>query len=170
MTLDFEPLSVTHFPLLLQWLERPHVKRWWDPEITWTQKKIQEKYSSYVHGYKIEDSVRKTITAYIITADQHPIGYIQSYNAHDFPRSISLEKLPTSLGTFDLYIGELDYLGKGLGSQALVQFLDTYCTPLYSHMFADPNQHNLAAIKTYTKAGFKRLSIAHPSTEVWMLR
>ena len=28
--LSFRPLVTTDFPLLLEWLQRPHVKEWWN--------------------------------------------------------------------------------------------------------------------------------------------
>lgn len=32
MNINFVPLADSHFPLLLKWLEMPHVKLWWDME------------------------------------------------------------------------------------------------------------------------------------------
>jgi aminoglycoside 6'-N-acetyltransferase len=47
MTITFEPLHESHFPLLLKWLEAPHVKKWWDQDVTYTMDLVREKYSSY---------------------------------------------------------------------------------------------------------------------------
>jgi len=33
MNTTFQPLAISHFPLLLQWLETPHVKAWWDQDV-----------------------------------------------------------------------------------------------------------------------------------------
>jgi hypothetical protein len=35
--------------------------------------------------------------------------------------------------------------------------------------FADPNRNNIAAIKAYEKAGFKKLSEQKDTEEVWMI-
>ena len=40
--LHFTPLKETDFPRLLQWLEQPHVKAWWDQEIHYTPEKVQQ--------------------------------------------------------------------------------------------------------------------------------
>lgn len=86
MKITFTPLAKPHFPLLLKWLEAPHVKAWWDTDVHYTPELIQEKYGSYVDGYKQIGSERKPIHAFIIYFDDAPIGYIQYYNAYDLLR------------------------------------------------------------------------------------
>ena len=53
MAITFKPLNESHFPLLLKWLESPHVKKSWDQDVTYTIELVKEKYSSYVKGYKL---------------------------------------------------------------------------------------------------------------------
>lgn len=157
MTITFASLHESHFPLLLKWLEAPHVKKWWDQDVTYTMELVKEKYSSYIKGYSLKGGIQKPIQAFIIYSDQNPVGYIQYYNAYDFPRSKPLLGLPTNLGAFDVFIGEEVVLKQGLGSRAISQFLKTHVSQ-YSHIFADPDSNNIAAIKCYAKAGF---------TEIW---
>jgi RimJ/RimL family protein N-acetyltransferase len=170
MHITFEPLAKSHLSLLLRWLEAPHVKAWWDQGVHWTPKLIQEKYGSYIEGYKIQDGIQKEIHAYIIYIDTKPIGYIQFYNAYDFPRSAPLIDLPPSLGAFDIFIGEENYIGKNVGSRAIVMFLDEYCTNKYTHIFADPDINNIVALNAYTKAGFKKIKESTETKEIWMLK
>ena len=169
MKITFTLLAESHFPLLLKWLETPHVKAWWDQDVKWTPALIEEKYADYVKGYKLDNGVAKAISAHIIYADNTPIGYIQIYNAYDFARGEPLIGLPSSLAAFDVLIGEKAYLKQGIGSQAIVQFLKEHGTS-YTYVFADPENTNLAAISAYEKAGFKK-STKQPATgEVWMIR
>lgn len=168
MAITFEPLNESHFSLMLNWLKSPHVKKWWDQKVVYTMDLVREKYEPYIKGYKYVDGVNKPIHAYIINIQQIPIGYIQIYNAYDFPRSKPLSGLPKSLGAFDIFIGEKKYLGQNLGSQAISKFLILYGNN-YSHIFADPDMKNVAAIKSYEKAGFKNFSIHKDTGEVWML-
>ena len=170
MTLTFFPLSESHFPLLLKWLKAPHVKTWWDPHIQWTPKLIQEKYTPYVQGCKLENDIQKQVAAFIICNDHVPIGYIQLYNAYDFPRDTPLVDLPKSLAAFDMFIGEQKYLGRGLGSQALQIFLEKYCDGNYEAVFADPGVENIAAIKTYEKIGFEKIRINSETGVIWMIK
>ena len=111
----------------------------------------------------------KSINAYIIYIDEMPLGYIQLYNAYDFPRSVPLIGLPSSLAAFDVFIGEKQFLNQGIGSKAIEQFLNEQATS-YAHVFVDPESTNIAAIRSYEKAGFKK-AITQPDTnEVWLLR
>ena len=169
MTITFEPLHESHFPLLLKWLEAPHVKKWWDQDVTYTLELVREKYSSYIKGYKLVDGVPQPIQGFIIHNNQNPVGYIQIYNAYDFPRSKPLSGLPQSLGAFDIFIGEKEVLGQGLSSKAIVQFLKLHGGQ-YTHIFADPDSNNVAAVKCYEKAGFKRVLEQQDTKEVWMIK
>jgi RimJ/RimL family protein N-acetyltransferase len=168
MIITFIPLTDSHFPLLLKWLEAPHVKAWWDRDVVWTPELIKEKYAPYVNGYKCEAGIEKPIKAYIIHVDQEPIGYIQLYNAYDFLRSQPLQGLPQNLAAFDLLIGEVQYLRKGIGSFVLKEFFDHHCDPSFTHILADPDRNNIAAIRAYEKAGFKK--IKEWPDEFWMIK
>lgn len=77
MTFNFTHLHKSHFPLLLKWLQAPHVKVWWDKEIQLTPSLIEEKYGSYIQGYKLEQGVKKPMQAYVIYRDTQTIGYIK---------------------------------------------------------------------------------------------
>lgn len=127
--IHFTRLNEYYFPFLLKWLQAPHVKLWWDHDINWTIELIEKKYSNYVKGYKIENKVMKPIEAYIINKNHVPIGYIQIYNAYDFPRAYSLHGLPKNLGALDMFIGEKEYLNNNIGSQSIKQFFKDYSVP-----------------------------------------
>lgn len=147
----------------------PHVKAWWDKDVDWTPELIREKYISYVKGYKLENGVAKAISSYIIAIDDTPIGYIQLYNAYDFFRSKPLTGLPSSLAAFDIFIGEELYLKKGISSKAIAQFLREYGKS-YTHILADPECTNLAAIRAYEKSGFKKMNEQPDGGKIWMIR
>lgn len=172
MDITFSPLQDSHLPLLLTWLETPHVKAWWDQDIQWTPQLIKEKFGSYVHGYKLEQGIKKPFQAYVIYADDVPMGYIQLYNPHDFPRDYTdaLEELPLSLAALDLLIGEEEYLGKGLGAYILKQFVRQYVDLDYDACFVDPDTANIRAIRAYEKAGFKTVKSIQEGTVLWMIR
>jgi RimJ/RimL family protein N-acetyltransferase len=169
MKISFNLLKEEHFPLLLNWLEQQHVKKYWDTDVTYTLDSIKEKYRTYVKGFKIENEVNKPIDAYIINLDDIPLGYIQLYNAYDFPRNKSLTGLPENLGALDFFIGESKYLGQNLGSAIVIEFVEQYANN-YTHIFLDPEIHNIAAIKCYQKAGFKKFAQQQDTKEVWMLK
>lgn len=166
MALSFEQLSRDHFSLLLKWLNKSHVKKWWDQDIVYTYEIIEEKYSSYTEGYKLENSIKKPISAFIIYLDDKPIGYIQIYNTYDFMRTKSLKDLPRSLGSVDFFIGEEEYLRRGIG----VEILKVFDYQNFEYILVDPDINNIAAIKTYEKAGFKKIVDHTDVNEVWMIK
>jgi ADP-ribose pyrophosphatase YjhB (NUDIX family) len=169
MIITFDPLNESHFPFMLRWLEAPHVKKWWDRDIVYTLDLVQEKFRSHIRGVKPVKGVDKPILSHIICVDQCPVGYIQLYNAHDFPRSIPLVGLPKNLGGLDVLIGEEAYLGQNIGAQAISKFLGAYGNS-YTHIFVDPDLKNAAAIKAYEKVGFETIFIQQDLDEVWMIK
>lgn len=176
MNITFTTISTSHFPLLLKWLETPHVKAWWDQNTHWTKELIEQKYGNYVHGFKrltLEDKIiEKPMHAYIILYEQMPIGYIQYYNKHDFPpeQGYQTTELPKNCAAIDWYIGEADFIGKGIGSKALALFLDNYVFSKFENVFVDPETANIGAIKAYEKAGFKEIKKVKNGTIIWMIK
>jgi aminoglycoside 6'-N-acetyltransferase len=173
--IHFEPLSESYFPLLLKWLKEPHVRAFWDKGINWDEARVREKYTSYVQGYKLVLGIAEPLFAFVIFLDEQPIGYIQFYDAHKFPREgYKLEDaLPdyahVKLAALDLFIGEKGVVGRGVGTSVLKLFLSKYVWPKFNACFVDPDSRNLAAIRAYEKAGFVRvakLEIAVGSVEL----
>ncbi len=154
MSINFKPLSKNHFPLLLKWLETPHVKIWWSADVDWTLDLIEYEYTSYTQGYAISNDEKKEIHAFIIYSYHIPIGYIQAYNAHDFLQDNILKDLPKSLASFDILIGEKEYLYKDMGAKALKMFFEDFFTSKYKYVLASLDYKNLTAVKSYKKAGF----------------
>lgn len=161
--ITFKSLRQEHFPLLLKWLETPHVKKWWDQDIKWTPELIEKRYSNYVKGFKrlklATQVIEKPMHAFILNFDKVNIGYIQYYNKHDFPPEQGYEtsELPESCAAIDWYIGELDYIGKGIGSQTLSIFLNEVVSKNFENVFIDSDTANTHAIRVYEKVGFKKI-------------
>ncbi|AVP87941.1 hypothetical protein phytr_10130 [Candidatus Phycorickettsia trachydisci] len=174
MDIAFYPLTSAHFPLLLKWLEKPHVKEYWDKNISWTLELVREKYENHVAGYKIlklkDQIIKKPIHAFITHLDETPIGYIQYYNRHDFPseHGYDLSELPQSCGTFDWYIAEEECIGKGIGTKILSLFIQKYFTNQFEYIFADPGVKNIPAIMCYKKLGFTTLK--EVNNVLWMIK
>jgi aminoglycoside 6'-N-acetyltransferase len=170
--IHLRPLQISDFPLLQHWLETPHVRAWWDSDVNWTPQLIEEKYSDYVKGFKLQTGKQKKLDAFIIcVADSSkPIGYVQIYGAHDFPRSAPLDDLPASLAAFDIFIGDINFIGRGFGVLAIESLLGSCVQGRFEYVFADPDVTNLGAVRCYEKAGFKHFRENLTAGEVWMLR
>ena len=62
------------------------------------------------------------------------------------------------------------YLGKGLASLILKQFLEGYIDPSYDTCLVDPDTANIRAMRAYEKAGFKVVKTVKEGTVTWMVR
>jgi aminoglycoside 6'-N-acetyltransferase len=158
--ITFKALKEEHFLLLLKWLETPHVKKWWDADINWTPELIEKKYSNISKRLKLKTQIiEKPMHAFIINCDGVDIGYIQYYNKHDFlpEQGYDTSELPESCAAIDWYIGELDYVGKGIGPQVLNIFLNEFVFKVSENAFVDPDTANVRAIRVYEKVGFKKI-------------
>jgi aminoglycoside 6'-N-acetyltransferase len=67
----------------------------------------------------------------------------------------------------DLFIGEKDYIHKGLGTIIIRKFLTNYifCKNWINKCIIGPEPKNLSAIKAYTKVGFQYIKTIHVPDE-----
>ena len=81
-------------------------------------------------------------------ATSRPIGHA---NVRDFTN-------PRRTAEFGITIGDLDCRGKGYGTEATILLLDYAFTVLGVHnVWLDTPSYNAAALRAYTKAGFKEI-------------
>ncbi len=172
MKITFVPLAESHFPLLLKWLETPHVKKWWDQDVTYTMELVKEKFGKHIHGLALSKNSNHKTYAYIICANKEMIGYIQAYNAHDFSHenSLDLSAISGSVCGIDLFIGEQLFLHKGWGAVILNAFESQVLTTHFDRCLLDPAKDNLTAIKAFTKAGFKIFEQFQTESYIWMIK
>ena len=172
MTIIFQPLHESHFPLLLKWLETPHVKKWWDQDVAYTMKLVKEKFGKHIHGIPLSKNSNHKTYAYVICLDEEMIGYIQAYNAHDFAQEnhLDLSAISGSVCGVDLFIGESSFLNKGLGTRILNEFEKQILAPHFDCCLIDPAKDNLTAVKAYTKAGFKIFAQFQTESTAWMIK
>jgi RimJ/RimL family protein N-acetyltransferase len=135
--LRFRPLTPEDYPLLLDWLQRPHVKEWWDDGDD-TLEKVAEHYS--------DPDAERFILLYRDPAAPaaRPIGYLQYYLEDEGVVGI------------DQFIGEAELLNRGLGTAAVRAFLQlVIARENPCRIILDPEPENARAIRCYEKAGFR---------------
>ncbi len=168
--ITFKPLAREHFSLMQKWINTPHVNQWWGNNGEWKKSDIAQKYEPRLDGFQLVNGQEKPIFGFIIYCALQPIGFIQIYNAYDFPREgYELTNLPSSLGAIDFFIGEEAYLHKGLGTVSIIEFIHQYVWKHFDHCFVDPDSGNKAALKCYQKAGFRPVKELTKQAVVWML-
>jgi aminoglycoside 6'-N-acetyltransferase len=156
MRIVFTPLTTEHLGLMHKWLNTPHVGQWWEKNGA-TREQVEKKYRARITG---EEPAR----GFIITVDEEPIGYIQTYWLRDFQEYADQFKIDIAETTaaFDLFIGAENKTGKGLGPVVMTQFLREI---VFGEMAATactvgPEIENEPSIKAYIKVGFKHWTTA----------
>lgn len=151
VNISFKKLEMTDLDIMYKWYHTDFVNRWYDKEIPdWTYEQIENKYIPYIQE-------QKPIESYIILCNDIRIGYIQAYLLKDYPEYDQLVQAGEGSAGVDLFIGERDYLHKGLGSVIILDFLKNilFANDNIKKCIIGPEPKNIAAIKAYTKVGFK---------------
>lgn len=172
MIITFEPLNESHFSLLLNWLEEPHVKAWWDQDISYTIDLVKEKFGKHGHDMALSKNSNNKTYAYIICLEKEVIGYIQAYNARDFAHEngIDLSAISGSISGVDLFIGDSKFLRRAIGAQILNEFERQILNSHFDWCLIDPAKDNLSAIKAFAKAGFKVFEQFQTKSTTWMIK
>lgn len=146
--ISFRAMLSSDLDLMHRWLNAPHVRRWWYAEGT-SYAEIEEHYLPAIEG-------RDSAKPFVILHENKPIGYIQSYPISADEEYAGLVDVEDSAGV-DVFIGEAEYLHRGLGRHIIRRFLS-------EHVFSDPEievcvigpePENIAGIRAYEKAGFR---------------
>jgi RimJ/RimL family protein N-acetyltransferase len=143
----FRPLTPADFPLLHQWLQRPHVAQWWAP--TPSLAEVEEEFVPLIR----DDS---TTRSYIVLGDGASIGYIQSYVAMGSGEGWWPDEQDPGVRGIDQFLAHPGQLGRGIGTamvRAFVQHL--FADPSVTRIQTDPSPQNRRAIRCYEKAGFQ---------------
>lgn len=132
MQIDLAPLDVTHVRPLRELHRQPGVERWWGP---------------MEDGFPFDEpeSIR-----FAIVADGEIVGLIQ-YGEEKWP--------DYRHAWIDIFIGD-DHAGRGIGTEAVRQMARMLIEERGHHRITiDPATDNEAAIRSYEKAGFKRIGV-----------
>jgi RimJ/RimL family protein N-acetyltransferase len=146
--LRFRPMQVDDLRLLHEWLQRPHVLRWWSKHETYDD--VVAYYGPAIDGSDPTD-------LYVVLLDDVPFGFVQTYAVADYPEYAALVEAEDGAAGVDLFIADEWLTGRGLGSELLRRFTAevVFANPATSHCIADPDAENLASVRAFEKAGFR---------------
>lgn len=151
MNITFRKLEFSDLPLMHRWLNKPYVHEWYDRDKQNTIKEITQRYGPKIKGEKPTD-------CYLVLHDNVPFGYIQTYKVNDWPEFGDYVGYEDFTASIDLFIGEENFTGKGLGSIMLQTFLKTIVFSNGSNIetcIIGPEPNNKRAIRAYEKVGFR---------------
>ena len=150
--LELRLLNDSDIPLIEIWLNKEHVKRWYEiPALGIT---IND-WISELKEYKGEF---QWITYLIVLWQDRPIGLCLYYKCVDSSdEDFGTLPLTGSYG-IDYLIGEESYLGKGLGKGIITLLVDKiFSLQDAQRVTADIDKNNKASEKTLLSCGFKLL-------------
>lgn len=161
--IKFEKASLKFREAVLQWLEEPHVKEFWDnsPEhredilIFMRGKKEKSPYWDGMFDYWI-GTIGGDPYCLLMTSEVSPTqpNLMESWKTHLSQKGRTF--------SIDFMIGNKNYLGQGLGGPTLesfTKFIAQEVDPAVDTFFIDPNADNPRAKHVYEKAGFKEVAI-----------
>jgi aminoglycoside 6'-N-acetyltransferase len=143
--IEFEPLRHEHLPMLREWLEREHVRRWWRDSL---DDSIAE-YAKAIDGLDPSDH-------YLIVVDGRPVGMIETYLVSEFPEWEAIVEVGDDVAGVDLLIGEEGLTGQGLGPRVLESFVRglVFARPETRACVAAVDEDNVRSWRAFEKAGF----------------
>ncbi len=149
----FRPLAADDLAQLFDWLSRPHVSRWYS-QAPGSFAEVAAKY-----GPRTEPG--NAVEAFIFQLDGRDAGYIQTYSIRDFPEYAALVGSGTQDAGVDLFIGEESLVGWGLGPRVVRKFANeiVFARNRALACLAGPAQGDLAAVRAFEKAGFRRWKV-----------
>lgn len=151
--IQFRKLRLNDLSLLHQWLNQQFVKEWYSTHELTDAAAIERKYLPCIES-------KRPTQCYIFYYQDTPVGYIQSYKIGDYPEYAQFFDMDTNgLVGVDMFIGNQEYFGQGLGSLVLKKFLHDIVSKMdgITSCVIGPDPKNARAIRSYEKAGFTYL-------------
>lgn len=152
--IGFQRLGAADLELMHRWLNTDFVVQWYG--------KRRCSYQEVVEHYSPRIDAGEPTKSFLILYGDNPVGYIQTYRIGDHPEYSKYVQVGKDAAGVDLFIGEADYIHKGLGSSILRKFMRdvVFANPSTGCCVIGPEPENKAAIKAYEKAGFRHFKTA----------
>ena len=144
----------SEYELMAEWGNRPHVKRWWDPDdppIT---------VESVRTEYRPDTQPDSPGVACIVELANEPIGFIQFYRWAQYGGEADLVGIPFDHATYglDVFIAAPEQVDRGVGTR-VVTLLSDYliANKDASSVALTTDVLNARAIRCYEKSGFRKV-------------
>jgi RimJ/RimL family protein N-acetyltransferase len=157
--IHFRRLREPDLPLMHEWLNTDLVNRWYGKKPC-SYAEVRDKYLPRING-------QAPTRSFLILYGDTPIGYIQTYRLADYPDYSRHLQVDENAAGVDLFIGEREYIHRGLGSVILGAFLleIVFASEEIGCCIVGPEPQNTAAIRCYERAGFEYLKTVRVPNE-----
>ena len=146
--LELRLLSDNDVSLVEAWLNKEHVKKWYEiPHMGIT-------IDDWMHEINERNGEFHWLTYLIVLWQSQPIGLCQYYKCEDSDEDFGALPLAGSYG-IDYLIGEESYLRKGLGKEMINLLVEKiFSFPDAQRVTADIDENNAASGKSLLSCGF----------------
>lgn len=156
----FQKLQIKDLPLMQLWLSQPAIHQWYDKDKQNTMEEINNRYGPKIKGDQPTD-------CYLVLYENNPVAYIQTYKVNDWPEFGDYVGYDDHSASIDLFIGDINFMGKGFGTLMIKKFLNeiVFTNDDITTCIIGPEPKNTRAIKSYQKAGFKYIKTVQVGNE-----
>ncbi|MGW2396288.1 GNAT family N-acetyltransferase [Kitasatospora sp. NPDC001664] len=153
MTLTWRRLTTADFPLLAEWLARPHVARWWNHETS--PEAVERDFGPAARGEEPSEDL-------LVAVDGEPVALVQRCWIADYPQYMGeladQAEIPERAMTLDYLIGGPERTGQGIGTRILRAVAEATWTdhPTATALVIPVHADNRASWRALEKAGFHR--------------
>lgn len=155
LNLIFKPADVTHRNLIHRWLKQDYIAEWIHGVGLQSTLSGFEKWTNYHAPNKTTDRTLPLTQHWIGYDEDIPFVYLLTSNVDKNSDSVYAKQVKQTghAITLDIFIGNTDYLGKGIAATTIQTFLSCYFSDV-AEIFIDPEKTNTKAIHVYQKVGF----------------
>lgn len=153
--ISWRRLDEADFPLLRQWLEQPHVARWWNHETS--PDAVARDFGPAARGEEPSEDL-------LMLLDDEPFGLVQRCRFADFPEYIDelagQVEAPQGAMSIDYLIGNPLLVGRGLGTRMIQAVVRATWTdhPEATMVLVPVHAGNHASWRVLEKSGLRRVA------------
>lgn len=151
----FKPANATHRDLIHRWLKQDYIAEWIHGVGLQSTLTGLEKWIDYPVQNKTTDRTLGLTQHWVGYDGETPFVYLLTSNVDKHSDSVyaSHTQQTGSVITLDIFIGNTDYLGRGIAVATIQTFLSDHFSDV-AEIFIDPEKTNTKAVHVYQKAGF----------------
>jgi aminoglycoside 6'-N-acetyltransferase len=152
--IELRTMTEADLPLIRDWLQQPHVARWW-PQDDPAEEEL-EQYRQRLTG-EVDDGTRMLM---VVERGRGAVGWCQWYRWEDTPdEARELGALPGECG-FDYAIGDPTAIGRGLGTEMNAVLVNE----IREHhpgcgLIVEPDAANVASRRVLERNGFELVDV-----------
>ena len=152
----FKPIIESQQALIYEWLKQDYIQEWIHGAGLQNTLSGLTKFIQYYTKTQKIDRASNLTQHWIGYEGDHPFVYLLTSNVLKGEKSEYAKYRETDglAITLDIFICDRQYLGKGLATQVIKEFLMSQFSDI-SEVFIDPEQKNEKAVHVYQKTGFQ---------------